>query len=51
MTRAREELILVCGEEASPFLQEIPAAYTKWERTEKEPDPMEAVQMSLFDLM
>lgn len=52
MTRAREELLLVCGEEASSFLQEIPPAHTKWESIKKEEkETMEAVQMSLFDLM
>ena len=49
MTRAREELILVCDEEPSPFLQEIPAEHVKRERAERE--DKEAVQMSLFDLM
>ena len=50
MTRAKEELILVCGEEASSFLQEIPGEYGKWERAGKE-EPVEAIQMSLFDLI
>ncbi len=36
MTRAREELILVCGEEPSPFLREISEGYARWERVEKE---------------
>ena len=52
MTRAREELILVCGEEPSPFLQEIPPGVAKWERAQKEgKEDVEAVQMSLFDLL
>ncbi|MCI8798912.1 MAG: UvrD-helicase domain-containing protein [Lachnospiraceae bacterium] len=52
MTRAKEELILVCGEELSPFLQEIPAEYGKWERAGKaEEETLQAVQMSLFDMI
>lgn len=49
MTRAREELILVGGREASPFLEELPAECVKWEQPEKEEE--QAVQMSLFDLL
>ena len=49
MTRAREELILVCGKEPSPFLQELPTGDVKRERAEKE--DKEVVQMSLFDLI
>ncbi len=52
MTRAKEELILVCGEEPSSFLQEIPGEYGKWERAGKtEEETVQAVQMSLFDLI
>ena len=50
MTRAREELILVSGKESSPFLQELPAECVSREQAEKE-EEMQAVQMSLFDLM
>ncbi|MCI9336851.1 MAG: UvrD-helicase domain-containing protein [Lachnospiraceae bacterium] len=52
MTRAREELILVCGEEPSSFLQEIPPGDARRERAEREDkETVQAVQMSLFDLM
>nr|WP_289765891.1 UvrD-helicase domain-containing protein [uncultured Acetatifactor sp.] len=52
MTRAREELILVCGREPSLFLEEIPAGDAKWERAGKEEEEaVQAVQMSLFDLI
>ncbi len=52
MTRAREELILVCGEEPSLFLQEIPSGDARRERAEREDkETVQAVQMSLFDLM
>ena len=53
MTRAEEELILVCGQEPSSFLQEIPSENVRWERPEKteDKDAEKAVQMSLFDFM
>lgn len=53
MTRAEEELILVCGQEPSSFLQEIPSENIRWERPEKteDKDAEKAVQMSLFDFM
>ncbi len=53
MTRAEEELILVCGQEPSCFLQEIPPENVRWERPEKteDKDAEKAVQMSLFDFM
>lgn len=53
MTRAEKELILVCGKNTSPFLQEIPAGYARWERAERTEDEetVQAVQMSLFDLL
>lgn len=53
MTRAEEELILVCGQEYSRFLQEIPEENARWERPEKTKDneTEKAVQMSLFDFM
>ncbi|MDE6202394.1 MAG: ATP-dependent helicase, partial [Lachnospiraceae bacterium] len=53
MTRAREELILVHGREASLFLEEIPSGYIRWENAEKEEDAqaVQSVQMSLFDFI
>ncbi len=53
MTRAKEELILVCGQEASLFLNEIPAKNAKMENLEKpkKRKTEKAVQMSLFDFM
>ena len=53
MTRAKEELILVCGQEPSRFLEEIPEENTRWERSEKTDDAEtdQNVQMSLFDFM
>ncbi|MDE6890942.1 MAG: UvrD-helicase domain-containing protein [Lachnospiraceae bacterium] len=53
MTRAEEELILVCGQEPSCFLQEIPPENVRWERPEKmeDKDAEKAVQMSLFDFI
>ena len=51
MTRAKEELILVCGEDKSVFLQEIPGQCVRWERTERAGSGEQAVQMSLFDLL
>lgn len=51
MTRAREELILVCGEEPSSFFQEIPEGYARWEQVEREEEEApQAVQLSLFDI-
>lgn len=51
MTRAKEELILVCGPKPSCFLQEIPEENARWERPKKaeETETEKAVQMSLFD--
>ena len=51
MTRAKEELILVCGEEPSRFLDELPGEGVKHERAQKTQDEPKAVQLSLFDLM
>ena len=53
MTRAEEELILVCGEEASCFLEELPTEGVKKERagSPEHGKTEQAVQMSLFDLM
>ncbi len=53
MTRAREELILVCGQDPSCFLEEVPDENARWERPEKESDKdtEDAVQMSLFDFI
>lgn len=53
MTRAKEELVLVCGQEPSRFLEEIPEENTRWERSEKTDDAEtdQNVQMSLFDFM
>lgn len=53
MTRAKEELILVCGQDASLFLNEIPPENTKWETPEKskEKKTETAIQMSLFDFI
>ncbi len=51
MTRAREELILVCAAEPSPFLSEIPPGAAKQEQAYKaeEEESVQAVQISLFD--
>jgi len=53
MTRAEEELILVCGQHPSQFLEEIPEGSFKWEQAEKvkETEDTQAVQMNLFDFM
>lgn len=53
MTRAKEELVLVCGQEPSPFLGEIPEENVKWESAEgpEEEDKEQSVQLSLFDFM
>ncbi len=51
MTRAKEELILVCGEESSRFLEELPQEGIRHERAQKTQDEPRAVQMSLFDIM
>ena len=53
MTRAKEELILVCGQEPSCFLQEIPEKNARWERPGAAADieAEKAVQLSLFDFM
>ncbi len=52
MTRAREELILVCGGEPSPFLREIPSGDVIREQAGREDkEAVEAVQMSLFDMI
>ena len=51
MTRAKEELILVCGEESSRFLEELPQEGIRHERAQKTQDEPRAVQLSLFDIM
>lgn len=53
MTRAREELILLCGQDPSCFLQEIPEEAARWERPRQDGDgeTEKPVQMSLFDFM
>ncbi|MCI8401063.1 MAG: UvrD-helicase domain-containing protein [Lachnospiraceae bacterium] len=54
MTRAREELILVGHEEASVFLEEIPAENVRREqagKVEEEAEADQAVQLSLFDFI
>ena len=53
MTRAREELILVCGQEPSRFLEEVPESCSAWERVQKAEDveAVKNVQMSLFDFI
>ena len=53
MTRAKEELILVCGKEPSRFLEELPEDGVKRERIENTEDSGEirGVQISLFDLI
>ncbi len=54
MTRAKEELILVCGQDPSCFLQEIPEENARWERpknTEEDDETEKVVQLSLFDFM
>lgn len=53
MTRAQEELILVCGQEPSWFLEEIPQSCARWERAQKAEDveTVKNVQMSLFDFI
>ena len=53
MTRAQEELLLICGQKSSCFLQEIPEKYIKRERPQKTEDEEtdKTVQMSLFDFM
>lgn len=53
MTRAEEELILVCGQNPSQFLDEIPEESFKWEQAEKmkEAEEEQTVQLSLFDFM
>ena len=53
MTRAKEELILVCGQEPSRFLEEVPESCSAWERVQKAEDveAVKNVQMSLFDFI
>lgn len=51
MTRAKEELILVCGQEASCFAEELPHEGIRHERAKKTEDEPRAVQMCLFDLL
>ena len=53
MTRAKEELILVCSQEPSRFLKELPEENTKWERADRTEDTQkdQSVQMSLFDFI
>ena len=49
MTRAEEELILVCAGEPSPFLSEIPAGTASREKAYQTKEEETAVQISLFD--
>ncbi len=49
MTRAREELILTCSGEPSPFLGELEPERLAREKTGKEPE--EVRQLSLFDFL
>ncbi len=49
MTRAREELILTCSGEPSPFLEELEPERLAREKTGKEPEEMR--QLSLFDFL
>ena len=49
MTRAKEELILITSQEASPFLKDIPEDVTERENAGKQRDPGMGKQMSLFD--
>ena len=53
MTRAKEELILVCGQEPSRFLEEVPESCSARERVQKAEDEeaVKNVQMSLFDFI
>lgn len=53
ITRAAEELILVCGQDTSRFLNELPAGNVRWERSQKTEDKKSsgAIQMSLFDFL
>ncbi len=53
MTRAKEELILVCGQEPSRFLEEVPESCSARERVQKAEDveAVKNVQMSLFDFI
>ena len=51
--KAQEELLLICGQKSSCFLQEIPEKYIKRELPEKTEDEetKKTVQMSLFDFI
>ncbi|NBI90662.1 hypothetical protein D3Z45_08695 [Lachnospiraceae bacterium] len=52
MTRAEEELILVCGPNPSQFLKEIPEQYIRQEHPAQPEEAAEtAVQISLFEFM
>ncbi|NBJ91788.1 UvrD-helicase domain-containing protein [Parablautia muri] len=53
MTRAKEELILTCGQEPSCFLQEIPEENARWERTRdaEDTETEKPIQLNLFDFM
>ncbi len=53
MTRAKDELILVCGQEPSCFLQEVPEENARWERPKgaEDDETEKPVQMSLFDFI
>ena len=53
MTRAKEELILTCGQEPSYFLQEIPEENARWERTRdaEDTEAEKPIQLNLFDFM
>lgn len=47
MTRAKEELFLLCGQEASPFMEEIPSKSLSIEKPLKDMSP-EVRQLSFF---
>lgn len=51
MTRAKDELILVCSKETSLFLKEIPPENAAWENLEQAEEKEKTVQMSLFDFL
>lgn len=49
MTRAKEELLLLTGEEPSPFLRDLPGAFLRRESTAAFRPAYAGKQMSLFD--
>lgn len=51
MTRAVEELVLVCGKEPSCFLDELPGDTVLWERQKEEEESVQVMQLSLFDFI